>query len=386
MRIGIYGGTFDPPHKGHRYAAEDAAEQLGLERLLVIPAGIPPHKELQSQSASGKQRMEMAALAFADLLCAEISDLELLRSGRSYTIDTVEALRSEYPAAELFLLMGTDMLLCLDSWKESKRLLSLVKIGVFCRSDADAAAISAKSVQLRAQFGAEITEIRHRATEVSSTLLRDAYPHRGGAAETVPDVYAYIVKNGLYGALPDFDWLRGQAYAMLKPTRIPHVQGCEQEAVRLAARWGADPDDARTAAILHDITKKFETDEQLLLCEKYGIIDKNVEKKLFHAITGAAYAKTEFGVSDAIYRAIRWHTTGRPDMNLLEKIIYIADYIEPTRDFDGLKKLRRLAYEDLDEAMILGLGMSIEELREKGVIPNSMTQKALDFLLSKRGR
>lgn len=107
----------------------------------------------------------------------------------------------------------------------------------------------------------------------------------------------------------------------------------------------------------------------MILCRKYGIINDNAEEenvKLLHAKTGAALARDLFNISDEVYDAIRWHTTGKPDMTLLEKIIYMADYIEPNRDFDGVDKLRKLAYEDLDEAMALGLEMSLEDIKAMG--------------------
>ena len=115
------------------------------------------------------------------------------------------------------------------------------------------------------------------------------------------------------------------------------------------------------------------------MCEKYGIILDNAEKenpKLLHAITGAAKARDLFGVSEEIYEAIRWHTTGKPDMTTLEKIIYLADYIEPTRDFEGLDRLRALAYDDLDKAMALGLEMSLEEIRRQNVEPHCASLEA----------
>ena len=158
---------------------------------------------------------------------------------------------------------------------------------------------------------------------------------------------------------------------MLKPRRISHVWGCEHEARHLAERWGCDPDAAAEAGILHDCTKKLELSDQLLLSDKYGIINDTVETantKLLHAKTGAAVAKDRFGVPLEIENAIRWHTTGKPDMTTLEKVLYMADYIEPSRDFDGVDELRRLAYTDLDAAMVLGLKMSLEDL-EAGVLP-----------------
>ena len=120
----------------------------------------------------------------------------------------------------------------------------------------------------------------------------------------------------------------------------------------------------------------------MILCDKYGIIIDNVEKsnfKLLHARTGAAVAKDMFGVSDAVYQAIRWHTTGKPDMTMLEKIIYLADYIEPNRDFPGLERLRELSYENIDAAMALGLEMSLEDIRSYGEEPYKITAEAYEW-------
>ena len=165
------------------------------------------------------------------------------------------------------------------------------------------------------------------------------------------------------------------------------MQGTEEEAVRLAERWGADVQDAAEAAILHDVTKRLEPNEQLRMCAEYGIINDNSETenpKLLHAKTGAAYARARFGAPDEIYDAIRWHTTGRAGMSLLEKIVYMADYIEPHRSFEGVDDLRELAYKDLDEAMRLGLRMSLEVVRAQGFEPHKNSVEALHALEAER--
>ena len=197
-----------------------------------------------------------------------------------------------------------------------------------------------------ALYGARVRIIDAAPLPMSSSEMRDMLVARRGADVLDGEVYARIIRLRDYGAKPQLDWLRERAYAYLKPKRIPHVAGCEQEASKLALRWGEDPGDAAEAGILHDITKKLSMDEQLILAEKYGIVFDKFEReniKLTHAITGAALSKELFGVPERIYSAIRWHTTGRADMTLLEKIIYIADYIEPTRDFEGVERLRELA-------------------------------------------
>ena len=171
---------------------------------------------------------------------------------------------------------------------------------------------------------------------------------------------------------------------MVRAKRIPHIMGTEEEAVRLAKRWGVDETTARRAAILHDCTKYLELDEQLALCRKYGVELDELEQravKLLHSKTGACIAKHIFGEDEQVYQAIFWHTTGKADMSLLEKVIYLADYIEPTRDFDGVELLQALAYEDIDKALLMGMNMTIEEMEQRGSPVHRNTRAARDWLL-----
>ena len=205
-------------------------------------------------------------------------------------------------------------------------------------------------------------------------------------------MYGYVLREHLYGthkALTGLtpDELRPIAMSYLKPKRMPHVLGTEQEAVRLVRRYGGDETQARIAALLHDCTKKLDMAQQLALCEKYGImLDELAQKalKLLHSKTGAAIARDVFGVEDAVYDAILYHTTGKPDMTRLEKIIYLADYIEPTRDFPGVDELRKTVYEDMDKGLLMGLTMTIQEMEEMGNPVHHLTRDARDYLL-KRG-
>lgn len=174
--------------------------------------------------------------------------------------------------------------------------------------------------------------------------------------------------------------------SLLKPNRIAHVLGCRDTAVELARYWGANRRDAARAALLHDITKALDGPLQLTLCEEYGIIlDKfsRQNPKTLHALTGSLVAQRIFGEEPAVVSAIKCHTTAKADMSLLEKIIYLADYMEPNRDFDGVQELRCLAYTDIDKAMILGLTMTLELLRRQGRDISPESQEALAFLRKK---
>ena len=124
-------------------------------------------------------------------------------------------------------------------------------------------------------------------------------------------------------------------------------------------------------------------EEQLALCEHYQIPLDDLERnalKLLHAKTGAAVARDVFGVDDEIYNAILWHTTGKADMTTLEKVIYLADYIEPSRDFPGVEALRKVCYEDLDKGLLLGLEMTVEEMKSMGNPVHRNTIEARDYL------
>lgn len=395
MNIGIYGGTFDPPHWGHIAAARAAMEQLKLDRLVLIPDRVPPHKALPEGSASPEQRLEMATLAAAELgKRAEVSDRELRRSGPSYTSDTLAALRREHPEDTLWLLMGSDMFLSLQTWHTPERIMELASIAPFSREAADESeTFAAQQSRLERAYGAQIRIVQNpEVRELSSTEVRAALAAGRGSDLLPPAVYGYVLREHLYGthkALTGLtpDELRPIAMSYLKPKRMPHVLGTEQEAVRLVRRYGGDETQARIAALLHDCTKKLDMAQQLALCQKYGIMLDELEQralKLLHSKTGAAMARDVFGVEDAVYDAILYHTTGKPDMTRLEKIIYLADYIEPTRDFPGVDELRKTVYEDMDKGLLMGLTMTIQEMEEMGNPVHHLTRDARDYLL-KRG-
>ena len=382
MRIVIYGGSFNPPHRGHIEAAYAVQEQLKPDKMLIIPASIPPHKSLADGSPDAAERLELTRLAFSDIPNAEVSDIEINRDGKSYSADTLEQLMQLYPDAEFTFAMGSDMLLSFEQWYRFRFLLENMTLGVFCRNEGEDARVMRHAGYLKKTYGARCVFINHEPKPMSSSDIRSMLPERRGASCLPEPVYSRIIKNGDYGARPELYWLREKAYAMLSPKRVAHVAGCEAEAVNLAMRWGEDSENAAEAGILHDITKKLVLSDQLILCRKYGIINDTAEEenvKLLHAKTGAALAKDLFNISSEVYDAIRWHTTGKPDMTLLEKIIYMADYIEPNRDFEGVDKLRKLAYEDLDKAMALGLEMSLEDIRSYGQEPYYATAEAYEW-------
>ena len=396
MRIGIFGGTFNPPHNGHVTLARAAAEQLALDRLLIMPACVPPHKPLPDR-VTPQQRYAMAALMAAPVgRCAQASDIELHRTGKSYTSDTLQTLHEQYPDAELWLLMGSDMFLSRHTWHEPEVICALAHIAAFSRVEEDIrAAMERQKQTLEQQYRAEVALLNNpQLIELSSTDVRAALA-AGRGSELVPEaVWGYIRREHLYGTQADLkhltvEELRPIAMSYLKPKRMPHVLGTAEEAARLARRYGADETQARVAGLLHDCTKKLDMAEQLALCGQYGIVLDPLEQKalkLLHAKTGAAIARHVYGVDDAVYQAILYHTTGRAGMSLLEKILYLADYIEPSREFANdpdVVRLRETVYEDLERGLLLGLTMTIDEMVGMGNPVHHDTLDARDDLIEK---
>ena len=387
-RIGIYGGTFNPPHIGHVSAALQAVESLRLDRLLLIPDRIAPHKQLPEGSASPEQRLQMLQIAAKDCPQLEVSDMELRREGTSYTYLTILELREKYPDDELLLIMGTDMFLSFDKWKNPNIILQNATLGVLYRGErGEIAAIEAKKQEMEA-MGAKIELVKNDIVTISSTDLRRMLVFRC-ADDFLPEgVNAYIQMNNLYHTGANYrhlsmEKLEKTVTGLLKESRIAHVLGCRDTAVELAKHYGADETDAARAALLHDVTKALSADLQLTLCKEYGMILDAFSKtnpKTIHALTGSLVAQRIFGENEAVVSAIRHHTTGKADMNLLEKIIYVADYLEPNRDFPGVEKLRQLAFADIDAAMKLGLEMTINMLKEQGREVSSESMDALMWL------
>ena len=170
------------------------------------------------------------------------------------------------------------------------------------------------------------------------------------------------------------DNYKNKLKSTLSEKRYKHSLGVCDEAVKLAEKYGADTEKAYTAGILHDCAKGYDTDEQIKLCQKYGVV--------LHAPLGAKIAKAEYGVNDKdVLDAIMCHTVAKENMSLLDKIIYIADMIEPMRDFVGVEELRKAAYENIDMAFILGLKQSIVFNAQKNKIIHPNTLSAWNYML-----
>ncbi|MBQ2697901.1 MAG: nicotinate (nicotinamide) nucleotide adenylyltransferase [Clostridia bacterium] len=380
-KMALLGGTFNPPHRAHVELAEHAVRVLGIDRVVVMPAADPPHKEVDG-GLSADLRHELARLAFGGLPGVEVSDLELRRPGKSYTIDTLAELRAQNPGWQISLICGQDMFVTLESWYKGEELLRTTPILVFPRPEdglGDAGEVTTFARRYQALYQTEVTVADFPLRDVSSTDLRHELAHELLPTEIPAEVLWFIADRGLYGLRLDESRaktereraLLSQLSAVLDRHRLWHSIGVMEEMERLARRFGYENLPlARLAGLLHDCTKNENTQKQLRLCQEFDIMISNLERsapRLLHAVTGEPVARARYGLTEqeALF-AIRYHTTGRAGMSLLEKLLYLADYVEPLRSFPGVEPVRRvLRDQGLEPALLLALKNTIAELTER---------------------
>lgn len=370
MKIGLMGGTFDPPHNAHINMAECAMKEYNLDKIMFMTGGNPPHKRTNTPSLL---RHHMIKLAIADNSDFFASSYEIEKTGYSYTSDTLKFLREEYPEDEFYFIIGGDSFEAIFSWHEPLEILKRCAILVYPRNGKP----TEKEIEdFNSEYNSRVFFLHAKEAEVSSSDIRREIADGRDMSEYLnSEVWQYIKRNLLYA--PRKGNMEDRLKNMLNPKRYEHSIGVASTAVTMAGIYGADAKKAYVAGLLHDCAKNL-TDEQMRIkcCDLEVVLDEFEEKQpwLIHAKLGAELVKIEFGIEDEeICSAIRWHTLGRPGMSMLEKIIYVADMVEPSRSYPEVDKLRKKAFENLDEAVLACAEATVEFNEKKGkpVHPNA---------------
>lgn len=384
MRIGIYGGTFDPIHNGHLSVAKHVKSELKLDEIRFVVTSVPPHKR-GAMRTPDVLRYEMARLAVENEPGMFVSDDEIKAGGISYTCETLNRFKNLYNGADLFFIMGADMLEDFPTWRNPGEIMRLASVAAVKRPNSpDDIAALGRSVE--ASFGGRVYICEFSGPDISSTQIRRLMHDAKPIDELVPrSVELFIYENGLY--IPEaVKNISDKLSHTLSPSRYRHTMLTVREAVVLAKCHGVDAESARMAAILHDCMK-LNDDELLRYCTENGVELSDGEKRqpyLIHSRLGAMVANHKYGIDDnAIVHAISVHTLGDKNMSDLDKIIYLADKLEPSRSYPGIEQLRRLAYHDLNSAVIGVMHDTIEFIKQKGGCVNSTTLDAMAELSKK---
>ena len=347
IKAGIYGGTFDPVHKGHIRCAEEVQKALSLDKIIFVPAGNPPHK-FANPTSLGRDRYNMLKIATEGREGFEICDAELLRNGYTFTADTIPEIEKLYPGHEFYFIMGEDAAHNFHKWYNVNEIVSRCSLVPVKRAGTYAAAFAALKATL-SDMGAKVFPLcAEGIPDVSSSDIREGIRNRDpAAAGQLPDgVAKYIEEHGLYGEGPSGEeFIKADLERILKPERYIHSLGVAEEAERLAVRFGADPRKARLAGLLHDCAKNVKAEQLrwigMSLRDFASEEGDGFREKLLHGPLGAIVAERRYGVSDPeILDAIRKHTTGDYEMSLLADIIFLADYTEKNRKGAFFEEIR----------------------------------------------
>ncbi|MGN1235776.1 MAG: nicotinate (nicotinamide) nucleotide adenylyltransferase [Christensenellaceae bacterium] len=371
MRIGLFGGTFDPVHREHIALAKCAVESLRLDKLIVIPASIPPHKR-NKKIASGEDRLAMCRLAFTDEK-EEVSDWELSRRDTSFSYLTCRHFRSLYPEDELFFLMGTDMFDCFDSWKNPDDIVQNVTLAV-CLREKPLDYYMDKHEAFVNQYQRDFVQFPFVGDEVSSTRLRTVATLGEDVSKwTSREVALYIERRRLYR-----EETLIEALSLEKRQRREHSVRVATLAVEMAKRYSVSEEKALIAAAMHDCAKNLSPDSPYLT----GFVPPDdCPPPVLHQYQGAYVAEHTFGVTDEdVLNAIRYHTSGRRGMSALEKLIYLADMLEEGREYPGVERLREIFRRDMDECLTACLEQQLRYLREVGGTIYPLTQQTYDWM------
>ena len=390
-KILIYGGTFNPIHKGHTHILKHFIDAINPDKVLLIPTGDPPHKT-SPDLASANDRINMCKLALEEEnINGEVSNIETSSKEKSYTFSTLLKLREKYPYGEFYLCMGEDMFTTLYKWYKPEIILKeAIIVGAKRSFDAEARLNEAMENLKKDYpfFKGFIVDIPY--FDASSTEVRiGTFDYK--REKLSEKVFEYIYKNSLYkpnfkSNIPDSEECKNLIKPFLKEKRYSHSLCVAKKAKELSIKYGENIEKAEIAALLHDIMKDTSLETQLKILKYSAIMLSATEKNspaVMHQFSGAAILKDYFKIADEeIINAVRNHTTGREAMTKLEKIIFIADAISEDRNYPTLNKIKEASEISLEEAIFVNTQSIINDFSSKGLAIVESTVYTYNYYLN----
>lgn len=384
-KIGIMGGSFDPIHNQHLYIANLALEKLNLDVVVFIPTGKTPHKD-NSHMTDKNDRFNMVNIAINDNEKFLISDLETKSTDTCYTYSTLEYFKEHMSNdSSLYLIIGFDTLDTIHTWKNLDIVSKLCKIVSVKRPNFyESKTDTDKTIK---DYNLDVIILDDIAFDISSTSVRNKLLNGESVKYLIPDnVINYIEKNNLYEKIYTKDFLATMLTTVKKSMsdkRFIHTLGVCDVAVKLSSIYGENENKAYLSALLHDFQKEIPSDKKIQILKDAGIfvnefMERNIE--LYHGLVSEVVIKNDYNITDNdILNAINYHTSGRPSMSLLEKIVFVADCIEPTRDYKEVDEIRLVAQSDLDLAVkkCLDIKINFSTYKKKEIMPLGIV--ALDY-------
>jgi len=341
MNIGIFGGSFNPIHKGHIAIAKESIKELNLDKLFLVPNFKSPFKT-SVKYTDVQHRVNMIELVKPER--CEISSFEINRKGVSYTFETVEHFKKKFPNDNLFLIIGTDNLYKLHKWKNINDIVSKVKIAVF-RREGNFSKINIK------KYNAIL--IKNDLYKYSSTSFK-----KGFLENVEPKVKEYIADNYLY--------LNELVMSELSVKRYKHSVAVASLAAKYAKQLSLDPKVAWASGLIHDIYKEKTNEELLEFINRYQ--KGKVKPYEYHSLAGSLWASEIYGIKNKdILDGIKYHTSLRKDATDFERVIYAADKLADGRRWNGIQEIRKIILSDFNKGFKLLINHMIKYFENKEI-------------------
>lgn len=393
MKVGLFGGSFDPIHKGHISIIEGALKKM--DYIVVIPSARNSFKRGRILNpAPYRYYMTVDAMEKFDNRVI-VSDIEFSIPGISYTYLTIsKLLENNYlnnligtkEDIDLFWICGSDILKSFDKWRNPEKILEKTTLLVARRPGEDDTFID-DIERLQNMYNTKIKTFNIKGVEAASSSLRDELVEK-----KIQNVVSDFIKtHDLYPEVNYLDYCSDKAieefyeycislYFILRRKRLLHTINVAIMSVKFAVHHNIDPDKALIAGVLHDCAKELDKEVQSKYSMEIGGPDFDVDK-LWHGPAGVKYARDVLNVTDVeILDAIKYHTTGRPGMTGLDKVVYLADKLEPARTYDDLEAIRIIAEKDLDQAMVISINEFKKKLIQKKMEMHPLTLACLKEL------
>ena len=362
VKLGLMGGTFDPIHNGHLRVAEEMREALGLDAVLFIPTGAPVFKRDQHVT-DPETRYRQVSAAVAGNPHFDASRIEIDREGDTFTVDTLRELRAHYPEnVELYFIVGSDTAATVGKWRGCEEVARLAHLAVAVGRPGSADADTLREVVMAAApFRLHL--VRVSILEISSSNIHERLAQGQSIRYFVPDAIAKSLaskpagprsgasgeETGVEDALSKafFNARKAELEKRVSAKRFKHSLGVSDTCAQLAKEYGVDVKKARLAGLLHDWDKGYDDERARARVRELGMedeIDPHIVEDMpgvLHGITAARALGREFpGIPGDVLQAISRHTTAALDMTPLDMVLYIADAIEPNRQFGRIDELR----------------------------------------------
>lgn len=357
IRLGLMGGTFDPIHNGHLRVAEEMREALQLDAVLFIPTGAPVFKRDQHVT-DPRTRFQAVKAAVASNPHFDASPIEIEREGDTFTVDTLRQLRAHYPEnVEFYFIVGSDTAATVGKWRGCKEVAELAHLAVAVGRPGSAGADELReTVMAAAPF--QLHLVRVSILEISSSDIRARLAEGKSVRYLMPEgkgpLRAPFKNSPCDGASSEdalskafFNARKAELENRVSPKRFKHSLGVSDTCVQLAKEYGVDVKKARLAGLLHDWDKGYDDVQARARVHELGMqdeIDPYIVEHMpgvLHGITAARALERDFpGIPADVLQAIGRHTTAASDMAPLDMALYIADAIEPNRQFGRIDELR----------------------------------------------